>query len=342
MSKVHMSGATVWDSISSYEAQRNLNTCPAAKWKSTVERYGQRFFVPVLGAPKFKIGGDEAFFMIGSCFARGLEAALSARGMAVLSKSGVFAQWTPTAPGTTAMGATNKYNLGTVLNEIKWSMGEATYPQAAILSTVEGYYDPHLTPVFAAAAFETVLAQRYAMTSLMREVRAADIVVLTLGLVEVWYDTKTELYLNSTPAVPSLKNEPDRFKFCRLGYEDNIMLLRNVYEILRTHGKKGHRLVLTVSPIPLASTFTKRDVVEATTYSKSVLRVVAEDFVRHTENAEYFPSYEIVMNSPRQYAWMEDGRHVRGELANCIMKQFVDHYMPTVGPAVTVGTDFLG
>src|SRR5436305_39605 len=72
---------------------------PAAWWhKATPEgaeadrttaayRYSQKFFGPALARPKFQIGRDERFFMMGSCFARGLESALANRKFKVLSRT---------------------------------------------------------------------------------------------------------------------------------------------------------------------------------------------------------------------------------------------------------------
>jgi len=96
---------------------------------------------------------------------------------------------------------------------------------------------------------------------------------------------------------------------------------------LNRHGHVDLQVVVTTSPIPLLATFTDRDVVAANTYSKSVLRAVAEDLAAAHPNVHYFPSYEIVMNSDRGAAWADDGRHVQPEVVNHIMSLFQRHFV---------------
>ena len=292
-------------------------------------RYAQKFFPPVLPPRAFTIGRDEKFYAIGSCFARGLEGVLVNRKFNVLSRTDLFNQWEVSAAGTTPLGVTNKYNLGSIRNELRWAFGSETFPENAVVELDDGIAsDPHMNPVFGPSPRQDVLDQRKVMTDLIAQISGADVVVMTLGLIEVWKDTETGLIANSTPDLRIFRRYPDRFKFGRLGYRENMEMLDDIYEILQRVCKPGFRLVITVSPVPLAATFTNRDVVEASTYSKSVLRVVAEDFVQDRENVDYFPSYEIVMNSPRQNAWIEDCRHVNGELANSIVGHFINHYIP--------------
>ena len=54
------------------------------------------------------------------------------------------------------------------------------------------------------------------------------------------------------------------------------------------------QIILTVSPVALLATMEERHVLQATTYSKSVLRVAAEEAVRRFGNVHYFASYEII------------------------------------------------
>src|SRR3546814_4605825 len=60
----------------------------------------------------------------------------------------------------------------------------------------------------------------------------------------------------------------------------------------------------------MAQTFTDSDVFAANTYSKSVLRVASEALKGNFEFVDYFPSYEMVMSSPRAMTWADDQIHV--------------------------------
>src|SRR3546814_21120828 len=49
------------------------------------------------------------------------------------------------------------------------------------------------------------------------------------------------------------------------------------------------KVVITVSPVPMAQTFTDSDVFAANTYSKSVLRVASDALKGNFEFVDYFP-----------------------------------------------------
>jgi hypothetical protein len=83
---------------------------------------------------------------------------------------------------------------------------------------------------------------------------------------------------------------------------------------------------VTVSPVPLMATFSAEDIVIANTYSKSLLRTVAQEWANKHENVHYFPSYEIVQNSDPKVTWEEDRRHVKGQVVQHIMKLFLHNY----------------
>jgi hypothetical protein len=112
---------------------------------------------------------------------------------------------------------------------------------------------------------------------------------------------------------------PNRYNLHVLGYEENMKNMNEIYEILQKYGHPNLHIIVTVSPVPLLATFTDRDVVVANTFSKSVLRVVAEEWAAGKANVNYFPSYEMVMNSQREVTWADDLRHVQGEVVQSIM-----------------------
>ena len=103
---------------------------------------------------------------------------------------------------------------------------------------------------------------------------------------------------------------PDRFKFKLTSFVENRECLERVYELLRKFGHPELEVIVTVSPVTLGCTFSSLDVVVANTLSKSTLRAVAGDFVNAHPDVDYFPSYEIVINSERTSAFAWDFRHV--------------------------------
>jgi hypothetical protein len=74
------------------------------------------------------------------------------------------------------------------------------------------------------------------------------------------------------------------------------------------------KILLTVSPVPLTKTFTNEDAVVANSYSKSVLRVCAQELKERHPEVDYFPSFEIVSSCGLD-SFKEDNIHVRLPLA---------------------------
>ena len=124
-----------------------------------------------------------------------------------------------------------------------------------------------------------------------------------------------------------LKPQPNRYEFHLTSFIENWDSLETLHALLTRYGHPDLRIVITVSPVPLLSTFSKMDVVVANTYGKSLLRTVAQEWAAAHHNVDYFPSYEIVQNSNREAVWEADLRHVTGTAVQHIMDLFVREYI---------------
>jgi hypothetical protein len=119
---------------------------------------------------------------------------------------------------------------------------------------------------------------------------------------------------------------PDRYELHVTNFADNLSNLEAIHALLKEFGHHDVRIIVTVSPVPLMATFSAEDVVVANTYSKSLLRAVAQEWAAKYENVHYFPSYEIVQNSDPRLTWEEDRRHVKGQVVQHIMRLFLRNY----------------
>ena len=322
------------------EVMKNYRENPAAVWykqradpddsngKYAFQRLQRSLFTPHV-VPKFKLRRNDAFYAIGSCFARGLENCLQSNGIAVESAAPEFSTLQPAKEGATALGFTNKYNTYSMLNELRWALlPEATFPQGSIVRLTETtWYDPHTNPTLSFVGWEETLQRRALMQAVTRRVRNCRAVVVTLGLAEVWRDTQTGVYLNCTP-IPSLfKTEPNRYEFHLTSFAQNLENLEAIYGLLARYGHPDLHIIVTVSPVPLMNTFSTMDIVVANAWAKSLLRAVAQEWAMAHSNVDYFPSYEIVQNSDHAAVWEKDLRHVTGPCVQHIMKLFVRHYI---------------
>jgi hypothetical protein len=268
-------------------------------------------------------------FAIGSCFARGVEAALIARKIDVLSAAPEFSSFTPVNKEVTGLGFTNKYNTFSIFNELRWALDpKAEFPRESIVELDGGLScDPHITPTLELAGREETLRRRALIQTVMKRAAQCRVIFVTLGLVEVWRDTVTDTYLNVTPLPQVMRAFPERYEFQVSGFAQNFANLENIHQLLADFGHPQVQIFVTVSPVPLMATFSKQDVVIANTYSKATLRTAAQEWAAAHDNVHYFPSYEIVRSSERSIAWLEDLRHVQGKVVNHIMTLFVEHYL---------------
>jgi len=292
------------------------------------QRLRQTWFTPKI-EPKFKFRPEDKFYAIGSCFARGLESALAKHKIAVESAAPEFSRLKSVAKGSSGLGFINKYNTFSILNELRWALDPtAAFPVESIAQVTERtWFDPHTNPTLELAEFEETLARRRLMEEVTRRIVSCRAVIVTLGLVEVWRDLEADVYINSTPVPPLLQTRRDRYQFHLTTFAANWANLEAIYALLCGYGHPDFRVVITVSPVPLMTTFSTMDVVVANTYAKSLLRALAQQWAAAHENVDYFPSYEIVQNSDRAAVWEADLRHVRGAGAEHIMELFLQNYL---------------
>jgi Tfp pilus assembly protein PilF len=209
----------------------------------------------------------------------------------------------------------NKFVVNSILNELTWALNpETPFPTELAAMVAQGrYLDLQLAPGLRPASKAKVMATRQAVTRYMRLAGEARVIVVTLGLVEAWFDKALGLYLNFPPLRTLVAREPERYEFHVLDYNDIVSAFEHIIQIVTRFGRSDVRFLLTVSPVALGMTFTDSDALVANCYSKSVQRAAAEYIHRHHSNVDYFPSYESVTLSERRVAWREDEAHVSDE-----------------------------
>lgn len=303
-----------WD-----QAVRN----PLHRWTSDLDRFRADIFTSPHRA-KFTFARNAKVFCIGSCFARNVEEHLIYLGVDVLSKRVVCPKVeSPIRPN----GFLNKFTTPSIANELEWLISPVD-PDVALVEGEGGYTDHQLAPGIAPVSLERARERRRFVTKdYFSRIRLADVVIITLGLVEAWQDTTTGVYWNATPNLWEVRRNPGRFVFEQTDYETNKLHLDRAYEVLRQINPNV-RVVVTVSPVPLNTTFSGDDIALANSYSKSVLRAVAQKLADSKENVDYFPSYEIVTMSPRSAAFSSvDFSHVKDAVVGSVMDSFVKAYM---------------
>ena len=153
-----------------------------------------------------------------------------------------------------------------------------------------------------------------------------DIFIFTLGLTECWLSKEDGAAYPVCPGVAGGSFDRKKYFFHNFNVEDTVNDLRKFIKKLKGINS-GCRIILTVSPVPLVATAAGRHVLTSTTYSKSVLRVAADQITNLFNNVAYFPSYEIITgNFSRGRYFGEDLRAVTSEGVEHVMRLFLRHY----------------
>jgi len=165
-----------------------------------------------------------------------------------------------------------------------------------------------------------------------RALQQAEVLILTLGLTEVWEDMvdRSVICLPSGPYVNE-GGDMSRYRFRVSRHAENLANLERIHSLMAEHNPRC-RIIVTVSPVHLWATFREdSDVISASCNSKSTLRAVADEFVARHENAYYFPAFEIatIYRPMMGQSIFADGRenfHVNRETVEVIMKSFFQFY----------------
>ena len=131
------------------------------------------------------------------------------------------------------------------------------------------------------------------------------------------------------PGTVAGEYDPQKHVFRNLRYGEVMADMTEFWSALRAVNPSA-RMLLTVSPVPLAATATDNHVMVATSYSKSVLRAVAGDLVAELDGVSYFPSYEIISSHPARGMYFEpDLRNVSQYGVDYVMSHFFSGPMAT-------------
>lgn len=281
-------------------------------------RFRGRLIFPAV-SPRFTIPRGAQIFTIGSCFARNVEEKLAGMFRLPTSEFSVPKSEWKARPN----GLLNEYTPGAMLQRIGNALGREEFGERAIVKMGEGFADlllPGGTPV----PIERVIERRQQIDRVYSRLRDCEIVIITLGLVQSWYDARDGLYLNRMPSQWAMRNFPGRYFVRILDFETSYALLRNAVGALISAGIG--KILVTVSPVPLQISFSGVDATIANSYSKSILRVCAERLRAEFGQVDYFPSYEIVLSAGSD-AFKDDNVHVRDEIVGQVTEYLAATYV---------------
>jgi len=322
---------------------------PERFWRSAIEKVATESVDPVVRA-RFHLETGTAVATAGSCFAQHIARHLAQRGLHFLRTESA-------PPGLSAEQAEqrhfglfparfgNVYTARQLLQLVERAYGERVPVERAWLREDGRHVDPFRPQIEPEgyASLEALEADREAhLAAVRRMFDTLDIFVFTLGLTEAWRSRTDDSVYPIAPGVAGGEMDPVRHEFVNFTLAEVDADLERFIARLAVINPRA-RVILTVSPVPLAATFEERHVLTATTYSKSVLRVAAEQIVRRHTHVDYFPSYEVITgNFSRGRYYESDLRSVTASGVDHVMRLFFRHYAlqpEQVASTATTGED---
>ncbi len=297
-----------------------------AFWSRSVARN----FAPAttVDATAIRLGREDRFMSAGSCFASNVRRYLESWGYGYTVTESTHPQWPESAETLyyDAFSARygNVYTARQMVQLLERSLG-TFHPSEEYWETPEGEFIDPFRPglahrAWSVAEFRALTAQHLA--AVRTAVERSTVFVFTLGLTEAWRSSDDGAVFPACPGTVSGEFDPARHEFVNFGVDEVTEDLRTMLANLRTINP-SIRVILTVSPVPLVATASDRHVLTATSYSKSVLRVAADQAGRDDPGVAYFPAYELVLGPQNRTSPFEDDlRSVREPVIATVMSGF--------------------
>ena len=186
-------------------------------------------------------------------------------------------------------------------------------------------FRPQIQPGGFVDSAELAADRRQHLNATRRSFEEMDVFIFTLGLTEAWIDRRDGAVFPLAPGVAGGVYDPEQVTFRNFDESEVFEDLTAALRFLRLR-RPNLRVILTVSPVPLNATYEDRHVMVASSWSKAVLRLVAEKCTKSLPDCYYFPSYEII-TSPHVAAtyFAPDRREVTSQGVEHVMSLFLRH-----------------
>lgn len=309
-------------------------------WRKSISSLPSQDVDPVVSFP-MRLKPEDKVATAGSCFAQHLARRLN---------SGGFTYFV-VEPGHPLLDekARKEYNYGVfsarygniytsrqLLQLFQRAFGKLQ-PVDDLWKSSKRYIDPYRPAIqpngfSSLEEFQKDRAQHFAAVRKMFQ--ELDVFIFTLGLTEGFINQQDGLAYPVCPGVAGGEFDPNTHKFVNETVRDVVSNFDIFLSELRRINPAS-RVILTVSPVPLIATAMDRHVLQSTTYSKSVLRVAAQEIADTHQGVAYYPSYEIIIGNYNRGSYFdEDLRDVREEGVEHVMRLFFKHATDATQPSL--------
>ncbi len=286
---------------------------------------------PVVSFP-FKISRSDNIVTAGSCFAQHIARYLTKAEFQHYVAEPAHPLLSPEIAeahnyGMFSARYGNIYTSRQLLQLLERAYGKFT-PEEDSWAHGDRFVDP-FRPSINPDGFRTVeelrLDRDQHLTKVKLAIRRAKVFVFTLGLTETWSNKKDGSVYPVCPGVSGGVFDPDKYGLLNFSVNEVVADMKRAIRIMRAKNPKV-RIILTVSPVPLAATAEDRHVLVSTTVSKARLRVAADILCQVLPDVHYFPSFEIITGQHSRGDYFDDTlRNVTDDGVEHVMSLFFRH-----------------
>ncbi len=302
-------------------------------WSRSIGNVDPADVDPVVHA-KFQIAKSDRIATGGSCFAQHLARHLARAGFNYFVTESLH----PLIPeamakdygyGVFSARYGNVYTARQLLQLLRRAYGDFV-PKEDVWQRSDGRlidpFRPQIQPNGFSSQTEYLAARRHHFSAIRRAIEQLAVFVFTLGLTEAWMSTEDGAVYPLCPGVSGGEFDATRHMFVNFRVNEVIADMQEAIDLIREKNPSA-KVILTVSPVPLAATAEDKSVLTATILSKSVLRVAADEIARQRDYVAYFPSFEIITGTFNRGEYFgADLRAVTESGVNHVMRLFMKHY----------------
>lgn len=306
---------------------------PYQRWSKGVAEPAPADVDPVVSFP-FRVTPQDAIVTAGSCFAQHIARYLAKSGYRYMVAERGHPGLHPSVREKNGYGLFSaRYgNIYTArqLRQLFERTRGTFVPAEDVWTNRHGRYVDPFRPTVQPGGFHSVEELRADREVHFRALRRrafanADVFIFTLGLTETWVSRADGAAYPLCPGVEGGEFDAAKHAFVNLSVDEVVADMTASIEYLRGYNPKT-RVILTVSPVPLAATALDRHVLVSTTLSKSVLRVAADALAHTIPDVAYFPSFEIITGTySRGVYFGPDLRSVTEAGVDHVMRLFFRH-----------------
>lgn len=313
-------------------------------WRKSVAALPPFAIDPMVSSP-IKIARTDKVATAGSCFAQHIAAALRANGLAYYVVEGAPEGMPPEEARQRQYGVFscrygNIYTARQLLQLVLRAYGRFE-PELTAWRRADGRFVDPFRPAIEPTGYATIAEvekHRAAhLAAVRRMFETLDVFIFTFGQTECWRASSDGAVLPVAPGVVGGEWDGSVYEFCNMTAHDVADDFLALVDLLQAVNAQA-RLIVTVSPVPLAATYVGRHALVSNCYTKAALRVAVDDICRARPEVVYFPAYEMVTapcNAARFYE--DDQRNITAlgiaQVARVFLRHFADGGPPGAVPA---------